>query len=86
MIFGLDELDIGGLGFGWVEPDKTGRPSYHPSALLKLYICGYLTRVLSSRRLERGVRCIVVVMWVTGRLAPDYKMIADFHCHDCNPR
>jgi len=74
----VDELDLGGLGFGGVEPEITGRPSYHPSVLLKLYIYGYLNRVQSSRRLEREAGRNVEVMWLTGRLAPDHKTIADF--------
>src|SRR3954451_7379799 len=69
----VDELDLGGLGFGGVEPEITGRPSYHPSVLLKLYIYGYLNRVQSSRRLEREAGRNVEVMWLTGRLAPDHK-------------
>ena len=71
-------LDLGGLGFGRVEPEATGRPGYHPSVLLKLYIYGYLNRVQSSRRLEREAGRNVEVMWLTGRLAPDHKTIADF--------
>jgi transposase len=67
-----------GLGFSGVAPEATGRPSYHPSVLLKLYIYGYLNRVQSSRRLEREAGRNVEVMWVTGRLAPDHKTIADF--------
>jgi transposase len=74
----VDELDLGGLGFGRVEPQATGRPAYHPSVLLKLYIYGYLNRVQSSRRLEREAGRNVEVMWLTGRLAPDHKTIADF--------
>ncbi len=74
----VDELDLGGLGFGRVQPQATGRPSYHPSVLLKLYIYGYLNRVQSSRRLEREAGRNVEVMWLTGRLAPDHKTIADF--------
>jgi transposase len=74
----VDELDLGGLGFGRVEPQATGRPAYHPSDLLKLYIYGYLNRVQSSRRLEREAGRNVEVMWLTGRLAPDHKTIADF--------
>jgi transposase len=73
-----DELDLAELGFDGVEPEVTGRPSYHPSALLKLYIYGYLNRVQSSRRLEREAGRNVEVMWLTGRLAPDHKTIADF--------
>jgi transposase len=74
----VDELDLGGLGFSRVEPLATGRPSYHPSVLLKLYIYGYLNRVQSSRRLEREAGRNVEVMWLTGRLAPDHKTIANF--------
>jgi len=74
----VEELDLGGLGFGRVEPRATGRPGYHPSDLLKLYIYGYLNRVQSSRRLEREAGRNVEVMWLTGRLAPDHKTIADF--------
>src|SRR5690349_10190957 len=74
----VDELDLAGLGFNGVEPEVTGRPSYHPSVLLKLYIYGYLNRVQSSRRLEHEAGRNVEVMWLTGRLAPDHKTIADF--------
>ncbi len=74
----VDELDLGGLGFDRVEPQATGRPGYHPAVLLKLYIYGYLNRVQSSRRLEREAGRNVEVMWLTGRLAPDQKTIADF--------
>jgi transposase len=74
----VDELDLAELGFGGVDPEVTGRPSYHPSVLLKLYIYGYLNRVQSSRRLEREAGRNVEVMWLTGRLAPDHKTIADF--------
>src|SRR6186713_2401649 len=74
----VDELDLAELGFGGVEPEVTGRPSYHPSVLLKLYIYGYLNRVQSSRRLEREASRNVEVMWLLGRLAPDHKTIADF--------
>jgi transposase len=74
----VDELDLGGLGFGRVAPRATGRPGYHPSDLLKLYIYGYLNRVQSSRRLEREAGRNVEVMWLLGRLVPDHKTIADF--------
>src|SRR5436189_2243400 len=74
----VDELALAELGFGGVDREATGRPSYHPSVLLKLYIYGYLNRVQSSRRLEREVGRNVEVMWLTGRLAPDHKTIADF--------
>ena len=74
----VDGLDLGSLGFGGVEPQATGRPAYHPSILLKLYIYGYLNRVQSSRRLEREAERNVEVMWLCGRLVPDHKTIADF--------
>jgi transposase len=74
----VDQLDLAELGFGGVDPEATGRPSYHPSVLLKLYIYGYLNRVQSSRRLEREAGRNVEVMWLTGRLVPDHKTIADF--------
>jgi len=74
----VDELDLAALGFSGVDPEATGRPSYHPAVLLKLYIYGYLTRVQSSRRLEREAGRNVEVMWLTGRLVPDHKTIADF--------
>ena len=74
----VDALDLGGLGFDRVVPQATGRPGYHPSILLKLYIYGYLNRVQSSRRLEQEAGRNVEVMWLTGRLAPDHKTIAEF--------
>ncbi len=74
----VEELELAGLGFSGVDPEATGRPSYHPSVLLKLYIYGYLNRVQSSRRLEREAGRNVEVMWLTGRLVPDHKTIADF--------
>ncbi len=74
----VDQLDLGSLRFDRVAPQATGRPSYHPSVLLKLYIYGYLHRVQSSRRLEREAGRNVEVMWLTGRLVPDHKTIADF--------
>jgi transposase len=74
----VDELDLATLGFDRIDPKATGRPSYHPSVLLKLYIYGYLNRVQSSRRLERETGRNVEAMWLTGRLVPDHKTIADF--------
>jgi transposase len=74
----VDELDLGRLGFEGVDPAKTGRPSYHPAVLLKIYIDGYLNRIQSSRRLEREAQRNVELMWLTGRLAPDFKTIANF--------
>jgi transposase len=73
----VDELDLDGLGFELI-PAATGRPAYHPATLLKLYIYGYLNRVQSSRRLEREAQRNVELMWLTGRLAPDHKTIANF--------
>jgi transposase len=66
----VDELDLGELGFEGIAPEATGRPSYHPSVLLKLYIYGYLNWVQSSRRLEREAGRNIEVMWLTGRLSP----------------
>ena len=74
----VDELDLTELGFDGITPEATGRPSYHPSVLLKLYIYGYLNRVQSSRRLEREAGRNVELMWLTGGLVPDHKTIADF--------
>ena len=74
----VDEIDLTELGFGRTAPAQTGRPGYCPSVLLKLFIYGYLNRVPSSRALEREAGRNVEVMWLTGRLAPDHKTIADF--------
>ena len=74
----VDELDLATLGFEGVVPADTGRPAYHPADLLKLYIYGYLNRIQSSRRLEREAQRNIEVMWLTGRLTPDFKTIADF--------
>jgi transposase len=74
----VDELDLGALGFEGVVPELTGRPGYHPGLLLKLYVYGYINQVASSRRLEREAQRNVELMWLTGRLAPDFKTIADF--------
>jgi len=74
----VDELDLGKLGFEGVEPAVTGRPAYHPASLLKIYIYGYLNRIQSSRRLEKEAQRNVELMWLTGRLTPDFKTIADF--------
>src|SRR6202521_2374858 len=74
----VDELQLGDLGFDGVQPHATGRPGYHPATLLKLYIYGYLNRVQSSRRLERECQRNIELIWLTGRLAPDFKTIADF--------
>jgi transposase len=74
----VDELDLKELGFEGAVPAETGRPAYHPATLLKIYIYGYLNRVQSSRRLEREAQRNVEVVWLTGRLMPDFKTIADF--------
>src|SRR5690242_6805339 len=74
----IDELDLAALGFSGMTPAATGRPAYHPSTLLKIYLYGYLNRVQSSRRLEREAQRNIELMWLVGRLAPDFKTIADF--------
>src|SRR5215813_513708 len=74
----VEELDLASLGFEGAMPSATGRPSYHPAVLLKIYIYCYLNRIQSSRRLEREAQRNVELMWLTGRLAPDFKTIADF--------
>ncbi|MGF6446104.1 IS1182 family transposase [Paraburkholderia youngii] len=74
----VDELDLESLGFEGAMPASTGRPSYHPAVMLKIYIYGYLNRVQSSRRLERECQRNVELMWLTGRLVPDFKTIAEF--------
>src|SRR6202165_590199 len=74
----IDELDLTGLGFEGVAPADTGRPAYHPAVLLKIYVYGYLNRLQSSRRLERETQRNVELIWLSGRLAPDFKTIADF--------
>jgi transposase len=74
----VDELDLAELGFNGTTPALTGRPSYHPGVMLKIYVYGYLNRIPSSRRLERECQRNVELMWLTGRLAPDFKTIADF--------
>jgi transposase len=78
----VEELDLHALGFAGVDPAVTGRPAYHPAVLLKLYIYGYLNRIQSSRRLEREAQRNIELMWLTGRLAPDFKTIADFRRHN----
>jgi len=74
----VDELDLGALGFEGVVAEATGRPAYHPGALLKIYVYGYINQIASSRRLERETQRNVEMMWLTGRLTPDFKTIADF--------
>ena len=74
----VDELDLAKLGFTGVQAELTGRPAYHPSTLLKIYIYGYLNRVQSSRRLERESQRNIELIWLVNRLAPDFKTIANF--------
>jgi len=74
----VDELPLNELGFLGVKPKDTGRPGYHPAMMLKLYLYGYLNRIQSSRRLEREANRNIELMWLTERLAPDFKTIADF--------
>jgi transposase len=74
----VDELDLKELGLEGVEPETTGRPSYHPATMLKIYIYFYLNRLQSSRRLERETQRNVELIWLTGKLCPDFKAIADF--------
>jgi transposase len=71
-------LDLSELGFGRAQPAETGRPAYDPADLLRLYLYGYLNRVRSSRMLEREAKVNLEVMWLLGKLAPDFKTIADF--------
>ena len=74
----VDKLDLMQLGFDRAEPSATGRPGYQPATLLKIYVYGYLNRLQSSRRLERESHRNVELIWLTGRLMPDFKTIADF--------
>lgn len=74
----VDELDLVQMGFEGTMPAQTGRPAYHPSVLLKIYIYGYLNRLQSSRRLEREAQRNVELMWLIGHLTPDFKTIANF--------
>ena len=78
----VDELDLAEMGFVRAAPASTGRPGYHPSVLLKLFIYGHLNRVPSGRALEREAGRNVEVMWLTGRLAPNRKTIAEFLSDD----
>jgi transposase len=74
----IEELDLRQLGFTGIDPKPTGRPAYHPCIMLKIYVYGYLNRIQSSRRLEHETHRNVELMWLTGRLTPDFKTIADF--------
>ena len=72
----VEMLDLGALGFATV-PEATG-PCYHPGLMLRIYVYGYLNQVQSSRRLERECGRNLEMIWLTGRLKPDFKTIADF--------
>jgi len=74
----VGELDLRELGFDGMVPEVTGRPTYHPASLLRIYIYGYLNRIQSSRRLERETQRNLELIWLTRRLMPDFKTIADF--------
>jgi transposase len=74
----VDAINLKALDFDGTTPADTGRPSCHPAVLLKIYIYGHLNRIQSTRRLERETKRNVELMWLTNRLAPDFKTIADF--------
>jgi len=74
----VEQLDLRDMGFEAVDPEVTGRPGFHPSVMLKIYLYGYLNRVQSSRRLEHETQRNIELMWLTGRLMPDHKTIANF--------
>ncbi len=74
----VNKLDLNQLGFDRAEPSATGRPGYQPATLLKIYVYGFLNRLQSSRRLERESHSNVELIWLSGRLMPDFKTIADF--------
>ena len=74
----VEQLDLRAMGFDGIDPEATGRPAYHPAVLLKIYLYGYLNRVQSSRRLEQETQRNLELMWLTGRLMPDFKTIANF--------
>ena len=82
----VDALDLATFGFDGVIPEETGRPGYHPATILKIYIYGYLNQVQSSRGLERECRRNLELIWLTGRLAPDFKTIADFRRDNGHPK
>src|SRR6516164_3937431 len=69
----VEALDLKALEFDSADPAVTGRPSYHPAVLLKMYLYGYLNRIPSSRRLEREAQRNLELMWLTGRLVLDFK-------------
>jgi len=79
-------LDLAELGFRRAPPAETGRPAYDPGDLLWLYLYGYLHRVRSSRMLEREAKVNLEVMWLLGKLRPDFKTIADFRRDNLAPQ
>jgi transposase len=81
----VEELDLKALGFEGTRPEATGRPAYHPSTLLKIYIYGYRNRIQSSRRLERQAQRNLELIWLIGKLMPDFKTIADFRKDNGSP-
>jgi transposase len=74
----VEQWDLPEMGFEGTDPLATGRPAYHPSVMLKIYVYGYLNRIQSSRRLEHETQRNVELMWLTGQLTPDFKTIANF--------
>jgi len=81
----VGQLDLGALGFAKAQVAATGRPPYDPGALLKLYLYGYLHRIRSSRLLEAECQRNVEVIWLLGKLTPDFKTIADFRKENLKP-
>jgi transposase len=74
----IDALDLENLGFAGMFTQATGRPAYHPTMMLKLYVYGYLDRARSSRRLKRECQRNLELIWLAARLVPDFKTIANF--------
>lgn len=79
----VDGLDLAALGFVRATQKRTGRPSYDPADLLKLYVYGYLNRIRSSRNLEQETHRNLEVIWLMRKLRPDFKTIADFRRDNC---
>jgi transposase len=74
----VGSLDLKELGFKRVDPSETGRPSYDPYDMLKLFVYGYLNQVRSSRKLERECRRNLELVWLMKKLSPDFKTISNF--------
>ncbi len=83
----VEQLNLPALGFAFPKenPQGRGRPAYHPAALLKLYIYGYLNRIRSSRRLEQECARNLELIWLLRSLKPDFKTIADFRKDNAGP-